>query len=218
MSLLINKISTQTVTETADIFISYLRLVTYTNILSVNCIPLRGVVDPTVAFEPKNVGWRPDNHICFFFFFFFFSLLLLQCKFNINLMSLLRFSNFFILCCPGLQRLQGFDYRYLLLFISSNSVARYGQNWPNWAPLQPLSALGMSGMAIHPLPRSHCSIHQLSTLFSIDIAFMHLTTYFILYYRSNNQSSLILHYCGCICVCVEGGRGHQNGLSLLIKE
>ena len=53
---------------------------------------------------------RVQVTVFFFFSIFFFSLLLVQCKFNSNLMSLLRFSYFFYpFWCPGLQRLQHFD-------------------------------------------------------------------------------------------------------------
>ena len=41
-------------------------------------VGVRGVVDPTVAYHPKNVGSRPSNCI------FIPLLLLLQCEFNIN--------------------------------------------------------------------------------------------------------------------------------------
>ena len=63
------------------------RIVIHVNILLGTCIGVRGVVVPTVAINPKDVGSRPSNGI--FFLMFFFSLLLLQCDFNINLMPYL---------------------------------------------------------------------------------------------------------------------------------
>ena len=89
MSIFITKISTQQYfVDGNSRYFPYLRVVTYRNILSVICIELSGRVDSTVAFQPLGYGFASRQP---HFLMFFFSLLLLQCEFNINLMSLLRY-------------------------------------------------------------------------------------------------------------------------------
>ena len=72
-------------TETTDNFIPYLRLVIYVNNLLGNCICVRGVVVPTVAYQTYGCEFT-FFFLFLFFLMFFFSLLLSQCDFNINLM------------------------------------------------------------------------------------------------------------------------------------
>ena len=102
--------------------------------LSVIRIGLHGVVDLVVEFESMRPGFETwVLHDFFFFFFFFFCFFYLFifyaifviiitvqiCKFNITVSTqflLLYYS----LWCPGLQRLQRFDY-HMLMWLSNPS-------------------------------------------------------------------------------------------------
>ena len=86
--------------------------------LSVICVGLHSVVDILVDFEPMYPGFesRESRFFIFFYFIFLFYVFFVIiitvqiCKFNITVSTqflLLYYS----LWCPGLQRLQRFDFR-----------------------------------------------------------------------------------------------------------
>ena len=82
--------------------------------LSAICIDLHSVVDILVDFEPMYPGFESRESYDFFFHFFyvFFLSLLLQCKFaifSITVSSQILLL-YYPLWCPGLQRLQRFDF------------------------------------------------------------------------------------------------------------
>ena len=98
--------------------VTKLTIITIWLFLSVNRIGLHGVVAVLVDFESMCPGFESRESSDFFYFFFiylffyaFFVIIITVqiCKFNITVSSqflLLYYS----LWCPGLQRLQRFDY------------------------------------------------------------------------------------------------------------